>query len=234
VRRHYAAVALSSLATSTFTNPQLAQLHVGSVRGLVYAHELEAPSSSASTTSSSSNAYALRAASVSTLPPPPRFAGFDAQERPLTYTAAPAAAPTSGGARSPSAHAGKGAATGQPLSSLAPPGAGPNAAAGVRWIDEAGTERVTTARLVVVADGYYSTLRNAVSKTPQRMVTASYFCGLILHHEAPGSALLPYPNRGHVVMADPNPVLLYQVRAREWWCARCRSKSSRPITPSRL
>ena len=103
----------------------------------------------------------------------------------------------------------------------------------------------------VVADGYYSTMRGALHVTTQ-LDTASYFCGLILHHPPGVTAVLPYPNRcvvargfnstfkvlgststlctlpflivspicfslrrGHVVMADPNPVLLYQVR--DYW-----------------
>lgn len=40
----------------------------------------------------------------------------------------------------------------------------------------------------------------------------SYFCGLILNHPPGQRYILPYPQRGHVIMADPNPVLLYQVR----------------------
>ena len=46
-----------------------------------------------------------------------------------------------------------------------------------------------------------------------RHATRTQFCGLVLHHPPGQRFILPYPQRGHVIMADPNPVLLYQVRA---------------------
>lgn len=83
-----------------------------------------------------------------------------------------------------------------------------DAVGGVRWVDEDGIQRVTTARLTVVADGMYSALRTKLHD--HRPQTVSHFCGLILHHP-PHQPPLPYPNRGHVIMADPSPVLLYQI-----------------------
>jgi squalene monooxygenase len=48
----------------------------------------------------------------------------------------------------------------------------------------------------------------------QEIETTSYFVGLVLHHEA-GTCPLPYPRHGHVVLAAPNPVLLYQISSTE-------------------
>lgn len=85
---------------------------------------------------------------------------------------------------------------------------------GVAWMpnDGDGKERMSLAPLTVVADGMYSALRPAVhSEAPK---TISYFCGVLLKHpdhETP----LPHPNRGHVVMTDPNPVLFYQISSCE-------------------
>lgn len=83
---------------------------------------------------------------------------------------------------------------------------------GVEWVDEAGGRHVTTARLTVACDGMYGVLRKAVAAGTAKVV--SHFCGLILHHP-PYEPPVPYPNRGHVVMADPNPVLLYQISPTE-------------------
>lgn len=83
---------------------------------------------------------------------------------------------------------------------------------GLAWVDDNGKQRYTTAPITVVCDGNYSTLRSNLS-TSQPTI-ASYFCGLILNHPA-YQPPLPYPNRGHVIMADPNPVLLYQISPTE-------------------
>jgi squalene monooxygenase len=85
------------------------------------------------------------------------------------------------------------------------------AVVGVAWHDAAG-EHVTTARLTVICDGMFSVLRPKLSAGVPR--TVSYFCGLLLAH-APGAPPVPYPQRGHVVMADPSPVLLYQISSTE-------------------
>lgn len=81
----------------------------------------------------------------------------------------------------------------------------PNAAEGAK----PAAPREARARLTVVCDGMYSQLRAGVHPAPPP-VTVSRFCGLLLHH-APGATPLPYPNRGHVVLVSPAPVLFYQI-----------------------
>ena len=194
---------LAALAESLVT------VCVGSVRGLVTRGELADTTSAAAATLSTSRA----------LPPPPRFAGYDAAERPIPY------APTAADKGSVTRRAAAVSPDADPR--IAAAGAGdaddtnPSTICAVRWIDEAGHERVSTARLVVLADGMFSTHRAAVTGTTPQTPIASYFCGLVLHHAA-GVALLPYPNRGHVVLADPNPVLLYQVRNGVVYRSTCR------------
>ncbi|KAI9152709.1 Squalene epoxidase [Blastocladiella emersonii ATCC 22665] len=60
------------------------------------------------------------------------------------------------------------------------------------------------APLTVVADGCFSKFRKEALGTA--MQAPSHFVGLILH-DVP----LPAPNHGHVVLADPSPILLYQI-----------------------
>jgi squalene monooxygenase len=50
--------------------------------------------------------------------------------------------------------------------------------------------------------------------SPNQYVTASHFAGLILRHEEYKSPLL-YQQYGHVILAEPNPVLLYQISPTE-------------------
>ncbi len=44
--------------------------------------------------------------------------------------------------------------------------------------------------------------------------TASHFAGLILEH-ADNESPVPFQKYGHVVLAEPNPVLLYQISPTE-------------------
>jgi len=126
--------------------------------------------------------------------PPAPFAG---------YAADGACLPPAAGAAAPA----------DALAAAAAPLPADDAAAvvGVAWHDAAG-EHVTTARLTVICDGMFSVLRPKLSAGVPR--TVSYFCGLLLAH-APGAPPVPYPRRGHVVMADPSPVLLYQISSTE-------------------
>lgn len=86
----------------------------------------------------------------------------------------------------------------------------PSMVVGVKWCsDEAsGTSETVTARLVVVADGMFSQMRGDLHESSPKKI--SHFCGLVLHH-GPADSPLPFPNRGHVVLVDPTPVLFYQI-----------------------
>jgi squalene monooxygenase len=60
------------------------------------------------------------------------------------------------------------------------------------------------APLTLVADGAFSKFRKTTLGTS--MQASSYFVGLILE-----DVVLPAPNHGHVLLADPSPILLYQI-----------------------
>ncbi|KAI8820836.1 squalene epoxidase-domain-containing protein [Fimicolochytrium jonesii] len=79
---------------------------------------------------------------------------------------------------------------------------------GVRYSykDSEGTSLTANvyAPLTIVADGCFSRFRKHVNNTPVQ--SKSQFVGMILE-DCP----LPYPNHGHVILADPSPILLYQI-----------------------
>lgn len=80
---------------------------------------------------------------------------------------------------------------------------------GVRYTPEGATEeQVLHAKLTIVCEGPFSTLRDKLSK-PEKKVSG-YFLGLVLRH-----ANLPYANHGHVVIAEPSPFLLYPITSTE-------------------
>jgi squalene monooxygenase len=60
------------------------------------------------------------------------------------------------------------------------------------------------APLTVVADGCFSRFRNEIAT--RQVNVKSHFVGFVLQ-DCP----LPYPNHGHVILANPSPILLYQV-----------------------
>ncbi|KAI8808161.1 squalene epoxidase-domain-containing protein, partial [Cladochytrium replicatum] len=65
------------------------------------------------------------------------------------------------------------------------------------------------APLTIAADGCFSRFRNEF--VPKSNVEVkSHFAGLILT-DCP----LPHPNHGHVILAEPSPVLLYQIGSRD-------------------
>ncbi|KAJ3359378.1 hypothetical protein GGF32_009396 [Allomyces javanicus] len=64
------------------------------------------------------------------------------------------------------------------------------------------------APLTIVADGCFSKFRKPILGTA--MQAPSHFVGLILE-----DITLPMPNHGHVVLADPSPILLYQIASRD-------------------
>lgn len=68
------------------------------------------------------------------------------------------------------------------------------------------------APVTVVCDGSASGFRRSMTESKPEVV--SYFCGLLLRH-APMQTPLPHPHHGHVIMARPSPVLLYQISPTE-------------------
>lgn len=88
-----------------------------------------------------------------------------------------------------------------------------NVAAGVRYVDkETDTVKSVFAPLVIFCDGMYSTMRKHMHDG--KAATVSYFLGLLLKHDE-DKPPLPYPGNGHVVLADPVPILLYQISKTE-------------------
>jgi squalene monooxygenase len=69
------------------------------------------------------------------------------------------------------------------------------------------------AALTVVADGLWSSLRTHVDKGAKPHQLSS-FVGLIIQHP-PMASPLPHRGCGHVVLAEPSPVLLYQISSTE-------------------
>lgn len=80
---------------------------------------------------------------------------------------------------------------------------------------EGGDKIVKTAYapVTIVADGLWSGLRKEVDAAakPKQM---SSFVGLILQHP-PMQSQVPFRGRGHVVLGDPSPILLYQISSTE-------------------
>ncbi|KAK9830165.1 hypothetical protein WJX72_010091 [[Myrmecia] bisecta] len=76
---------------------------------------------------------------------------------------------------------------------------------------EGGPARTARANLTIVCDGMNSSLRGKLS-TPE-IEYPSYFVGLLLR-----GGSLPYANFGHVVLADPSPILFYPISSTEVRC----------------
>lgn len=70
---------------------------------------------------------------------------------------------------------------------------------------------VAKAHLTVVCEGMFSCLREAVAAPS--MAAPSFFVGLILR-----DVELPHPNHGHVVLANPAPLLFYPISGSEVRC----------------
>lgn len=77
------------------------------------------------------------------------------------------------------------------------------------------------AKVTFACDGIYLKFRKEHSKTNVPH-TGSYFVGLALHH-----AKLPSPNRGHVILGEHAPVLVYQVSPDETRML-CAYRSTKP------
>lgn len=81
--------------------------------------------------------------------------------------------------------------------------------------ESAGQGRVTRevrAPLTLVADGIWSGLRKCANKN--RPQTMSTFVGVLVTHE-PDAAPVPHTHCGHVVLANPSPILIYQISSTE-------------------
>ncbi|KAL4181687.1 hypothetical protein AMTRI_Chr12g272350 [Amborella trichopoda] len=76
-----------------------------------------------------------------------------------------------------------------------------------------GEEHEAYAPLTIVCDGCFSNLRRSLC-TP-KVEVPSCFVGLVLDLE---NCHLPYPNHGHVVLADPSPILFYPISSTEIRC----------------
>jgi squalene monooxygenase len=80
---------------------------------------------------------------------------------------------------------------------------------GVQYIPKgADNSREIRASLTIVCDGMFSSFRSTLAETTKRV--SSYFLGLLLH-----DCELPFPGHGHVIAADPLPVLVYPVSSTE-------------------
>ncbi|KAG9439314.1 hypothetical protein H6P81_019479 [Aristolochia fimbriata] len=82
---------------------------------------------------------------------------------------------------------------------------------GVNYKTKNGEELKAHAPLTVVCDGCFSNLRRSLC-TP-KMEVPSHFVGLVLEN-----CELPYPNHGHVILADPSPILFYPISSTEVRC----------------
>lgn len=82
------------------------------------------------------------------------------------------------------------------------------AVTGVLYKGNDDQELIASANLTVVCDGMHSTLRKKLG-TPD-LQTPSHFVGLKLK-----GCSLPYSNFGHVVLANPSPLLFYPISSCE-------------------
>nr|GMD92791.1 squalene monooxygenase-like [Ipomoea batatas] len=83
---------------------------------------------------------------------------------------------------------------------------------GVQYKTKDGQELMTAfAPLTIVCDGCFSNLRRSLC-TPQ-VDNPSSFVGLVLQN-----CDLPFANHGHVVLADPSPILFYPISSTEIRC----------------
>ncbi|MBA0810041.1 hypothetical protein Gohar_002063, partial [Gossypium harknessii] len=82
---------------------------------------------------------------------------------------------------------------------------------GVQYKTKDGRELTAFAPLTIVCDGCFSNLRRSLCN-PQVDVP-SCFVGLVLEN-----CHLPYANHGHVILADPSPILFYPISSTEIRC----------------
>ncbi|XP_042017658.1 squalene monooxygenase SE1-like [Salvia splendens] len=82
---------------------------------------------------------------------------------------------------------------------------------GVQYRTKSGEEMKAYAPLTVVCDGCFSNLRRSLC-TP-KVDVPSCFVGLVLE-----KCDLPFANHGHVILADPSPILFYPISSTEIRC----------------
>ncbi|GMH24045.1 hypothetical protein Nepgr_025888 [Nepenthes gracilis] len=79
---------------------------------------------------------------------------------------------------------------------------------GVQYKIKSGQELKAYAPLTVVCDGCFSNLCHSLCEP--KVDVPSYFVGLVLEN-----CRLPFSNHGHVILADPSPILLYPISSKE-------------------
>ncbi|KAJ0700533.1 putative squalene monooxygenase [Helianthus annuus] len=82
---------------------------------------------------------------------------------------------------------------------------------GVCYKTKDGQVMTAHAPLTIVCDGCFSNLRRALCKP--KVEVPSCFVGLVLENVD-----LPYANHGHVILADPSPILFYPISNTEVRC----------------
>ncbi|KAI3972699.1 hypothetical protein MKX01_019357 [Papaver californicum] len=82
---------------------------------------------------------------------------------------------------------------------------------GVLYKTKSGEEIYACAPLTIVCDGCFSNLRRSLCSP--KVEVPSCFVGLILEN-----CKLPHQNHGHVILADPSPILFYQISSTEVRC----------------
>ncbi|KAA8549892.1 hypothetical protein F0562_001576 [Nyssa sinensis] len=82
---------------------------------------------------------------------------------------------------------------------------------GVQYKTKTGEEMTACAPLTIVCDGCFSNLRRSLCNP--KVDIPSCFVALVLKN-----CQLPFPNHGHVILANPSPILLYQISSTEIRC----------------
>ncbi|KAJ8773240.1 hypothetical protein K2173_028417 [Erythroxylum novogranatense] len=82
---------------------------------------------------------------------------------------------------------------------------------GVQYKSKSGQELTSFAPLTIVCDGCFSNLRRSLCDP--KVDVPSCFVGLVLEN-----CQLPYANHGHVILADPSPILFYPISSTEVRC----------------
>ncbi|KAI3460122.1 hypothetical protein Pfo_016785 [Paulownia fortunei] len=82
---------------------------------------------------------------------------------------------------------------------------------GVQYKTKSGEESKAYAPLTIVCDGCFSNLRRSLCSP--KVDIPSCFVGLVLEN-----CQLPFANHGHVILADPSPILFYPISSTEVRC----------------
>ncbi|PSS26160.1 Squalene monooxygenase [Actinidia chinensis var. chinensis] len=82
---------------------------------------------------------------------------------------------------------------------------------GVQYKTKSGQESTAYAPLTIVCDGCFSNLRRSLCNP--KVDVPSCFVGLVLEN-----CQIPFANHGHVILADPSPILFYQISGTEIRC----------------